>query len=213
MRSHIELYWRELAEVSRKMPYAVITAAAEMLLECQHRGSTIFVLGNGGSAATASHFACDLAKGTRINGAPSFRVMPLTDNVPLMTAWGNDTSYDRIFAEQLIALVRPGDVVVIISASGNSPNVLRAAEAARAASAITISMTGQTGGKLRRLSDLTLRVPSASIELVEDAHMVIAHSLCVALRERLRAEMQARVSDVAVLHSTTGEPVAVEVGA
>lgn len=211
MRGHIELYWRELAEVSRKMPYAVITSAAEMLLECQHRGSTIFVLGNGGSAATASHFACDLAKGTRINGVPTFRVMPLTDNVPLMTAWGNDTSYERIFAEQLVALVRPGDVVVIISASGNSPNVLRAAEVSRAASAITISMTGQTGGKLQRLSDLTMRVPSASIELVEDAHMVIAHSLCVALRERLRAEMQARVAE-AVLHSTTGEPVAVEVG-
>lgn len=213
MRGHIELYWRELAEVTRKMPYAVIASAAEMLLECQRRGSTIFVLGNGGSAATASHFACDLAKGTRVNGAPTFRVMPLTDNVPLMTAWGNDTSYDRIFAEQLVALVRPGDVVVMISASGNSPNVLRAAEVARAANAITISMTGQTGGKLRRLSDLTMRVPSPSIELVEDAHMVISHSLCVALRERLRAEMQARVGEVAVLHSPSGEPVAVEVGA
>jgi D-sedoheptulose 7-phosphate isomerase len=138
--------------------------------------------------------------------------MALTDNVPLMTAWGNDTSYDRIFAEQLVALVRPGDVVVIISASGNSPNVLRAAEAARAANTITISMTGQTGGKLRRLSDLTMRVPSPSIELVEDAHMVIAHSLCVALRERLRAELQARTADVAVLHAPAGEPIAVEVG-
>ncbi|MDP9312697.1 MAG: SIS domain-containing protein [Chloroflexota bacterium] len=213
MRGHIELYWRELAEVTRKMPYAVIAAAADMLLECQRRGSTIFVLGNGGSAATASHFACDLAKGTRINGAPTFRVMPLTDNVPLMTAWGNDTSYDRVFAEQLTALVRPGDVVVMISASGNSPNVLRAAEVARDAHALTIAMTGQSGGKLRCLSDLTMRVPSPSIELVEDAHMVIAHSLCVALRERLRAEMQARVSEVGVLHAPAGEPAVVEVGA
>ncbi len=213
MRGHIELYWRELAEVTRKMPYGVIAATADILLECQRRGSTIFVLGNGGSAATASHFACDLAKGTRVNGTPTFRVMPLTDNVPLMTAWGNDTSYDRVFAEQLTALVRPGDVVVMISASGNSPNVLRAAEVARDANALTIAMTGQTGGKLRRLSDLTMRVPSLSIELVEDAHMVIAHSLCVALRERLRAELQGCVPEVGALHAPAAEPAVVEVGA
>lgn len=212
MRDHIELYWRELADVIRKMPYAAIAAAADMLLDCQRRGSTIFVLGNGGSAATASHFACDLAKGTRVNGAPTFRVMPLTDNVPLMTAWGNDTSYDRIFAEQLVSLVRPGDLVVMISASGNSLNVLRAAEVARASGAITISMTGQAGGKLRRLSDLTMRVPSPSIEQVEDAHMMIAHSLCVALRERLRAELQARLADVALGHPQSPEALAIELG-
>jgi D-sedoheptulose 7-phosphate isomerase len=212
MRDHIELYWREIADITRKMPYAVISNAADVLLDCQRRGSTIFVLGNGGSAATASHFACDLAKGTRVNGAPTFRVVPLTDNVPLMTAWGNDTSYDRIFAEQLVALVRPGDVVVIISASGNSPNVLRATEVARTAGAITLSMTGQTGGKLRRLSDVTIRVPSPSIEQVEDAHMIVAHSLCVALRERLRADLQARMADVALMHTPSAEPVAVEVG-
>jgi D-sedoheptulose 7-phosphate isomerase len=212
MRDHIELYWREIADITRKMPYAVIGNAADVLLDCQRRGSTIFVLGNGGSAATASHFACDLAKGTRVNGAPTFRVVPLTDNVPLMTAWGNDTSYDRIFAEQLVALVRPGDVVVIISASGNSPNVLRATEVARTAGAITLSMTGQTGGKLRRLSDVTIRVPSPSIEQVEDAHMIVAHSLCVALRERLRADLQARMADVALMHTPSAEPVAVEVG-
>lgn len=188
MRDHIELYWRELAEVTRKMPYAMIARAAELLLDCQRRGGTIFVFGNGGSAATASHFACDLAKGTRSDSRPTFRVVALNDNVPLMTAWANDSSYARIFAEQLVALVRPGDVVVAISASGNSPNVLAAAEAAREIGVAVIGLSGQTGGRLRRLSTLTIRVPSESIELVEDAHLVVAHSLCVAMRERLRAE-------------------------
>lgn len=208
MRDHIELYWRELADVTRKMPYKLIASAAEMMLATYHRGNTIFLVGNGGSAATASHWACDLAKGTRMGGGPTFRVMPLTDNVPLLTAWGNDTSFDRVFAEQLVSLARPGDLVALISASGNSPNVLLAAEAAQSLGATTLALTGRTGGKVRRMVDLALRVPSDSIELVEDAHMVIAHSVCVALRERLR-------SDALVIEpvlAKAAEPVALELG-
>lgn len=188
MRDDIERYWQELMAVQQSMPYHMLAGVAEVLWSCYGRGGTIFVLGNGGSAATASHVACDLVKGTRIGGAPTFRVVALNDNVPLLTAWANDTSYARVFAEQLVALVRPGDVVLAISASGNSPNVLAAAEVARAAGATTVALTGQTGGKLWHLADLTVRVPLASIEQVEDAHLVIGHSLCVALRERLRAE-------------------------
>jgi len=210
MRDHIELYWRELADVMRRMPFALIGQAADVLLDCQRRDGTVFILGNGGSASTASHFACDLAKGTRTQGLPTFRVVPLTDNVPLLTAWANDTSYDRVFAEQLIALVRPGDVVFMISASGNSANVLAAAQVARKAGAFTLSLTGQTGGKLRRLSDLTIRVPSPSIEQVEDAHSMITHSLCVALRERLRAEAASRAAELTRLRSPLPEPVALE---
>jgi D-sedoheptulose 7-phosphate isomerase len=193
MRKKIETYWRELASAMKAMPFALVSEAADLLLECNQRGGNVFIAGNGGSAATASHFACDLAKGTRTPGMPAFRVFPLTDNVPLLTAWGNDTAYDRVFAEQLANLVRPGDVVVAISASGNSPNILALAEAARANGATTIALTGKTGGKLHPLADLTIRVPSASIEQVEDAHMVIAHSLCVALRERLQLEAVAQL--------------------
>ena len=131
MRNDIERYWHELGQVAHAMPFSLLESAAEVLLACYRRGGTVFVLGNGGSAATASHFVCDLAKGTRTDGFPAFRVVSLTDNVPLMTAWANDTSYDRVFAEQLAALVRPGDVVVAISASGNSPNVLAATRVAR----------------------------------------------------------------------------------
>src|SRR5436309_3308276 len=186
MRNAIERYWHDLERVAGAMPLGLLESAVDVLLDCHRRGGTVFVLGNGGSAATASHFVCDLAKGTRTDGLPAFRVVSLTDNVPLMTAWANDTSYDRVFAEQLSALVRPGDVVIAISASGNSPNVLAATRVARQLGAATIALTGQSGGRLGRLAELTIRVPARSIEQVEDAHLAIAHSLCVALRARLR---------------------------
>jgi len=108
--------------------------------------------------------------------------------VPLLTAWANDTSYERVFAEQLATLVAPGDVVVAISTSGNSPNVVAAGEVARRAGATTVALTGRCGGRLGRRADLTIRVPAGSIEQVEDSHLAIAHSLCVALRQALRAE-------------------------
>lgn len=186
VRGDIERYCHELADATAAMSFDAIARAAALLLDCHRRGGTIFALGNGGSAATASHFACDLAKGTRTAGRPPFRVIPLTDNVPLLTAWGNDAGYDRVFAEQLAALVRPGDVVVAISASGNSPNVLAAAETARAAGATTIALSGRTGGRLIALADLTVCVPADAMEQVEDAHSIIAHSLCVALGRQLR---------------------------
>ena len=192
MDEMLELYWQQLAELAGAMPFIALTRVAETLLACYQRGGTIFLLGNGGSAATASHIACDLAKGTRTLGLPAFRVVALTDNVPLLTAWGNDTSYERIFAEQLAALVRPGDVVIAISASGNSPNVLAVPTVARAAGATTIALTGRTGGQLGRLADLVVRAPSDQMELVEDAHLAIGHSLCVALRAQLRTHAQSR---------------------
>ena len=186
MRTDIARYYSELADVLRAMPVGLLARAADLLLDCRDRGATIFIFGNGGSAATASHIACDLAKGTRTDGVAPFRVVALTDNVPLMTAWGNDTAYERIFAEQLSPLIRTGDVVVAVSASGNSPNVVTAVELARLAGAITIALTGQTGGRLRRIADHTIRVPASSIEQVEDAHLAIGHSLCVALRQHMR---------------------------
>jgi D-sedoheptulose 7-phosphate isomerase len=191
MREDIERYWYELAGVAHRMPFESLGEAAEELLACRARRGTVFVVGNGGSAATASHFACDLAKGTRTPGVPPFRVVALTDSVPLLTAWANDTSYDRVFAEQLATLVRPGDVVVAISASGNSENVLAVVEVAREGGATTIALTGATGGRLRRLVDVVVLVPAAPIEQVEDAHLAVAHSVCVALRTRLVAEAAA----------------------
>ena len=185
MYNDIQKYWHELTFAMQEMPFHVLDQLAEVLLDCQKRNSTVFLLGNGGSAATASHFACDLAKGTRTNNVPAFRVITLNENVPLMTAWANDTNYERIFAEQISALVRPNDVVILISVSGNSPNILAAAVAARQADAIVVALTGQSGGSLASLADLLVCVPTQSIEQVEDAHLIIAHSLCVVLRKRL----------------------------
>ena len=138
--------------------------------------------------------------------------MALTDNVPLMTAWANDTSYERIFAEQLAALVHPGDVVILISASGNSPNVLAAAHEARQAPAHVIALTGQSGGKLEAVADLTVRVPSQSIEQVEDAHLIIAHSLCVSLRRRLHTEATLLEVEQSVFQERITDRVGVDIG-
>ncbi len=207
MYDEIEQYWHELATMMQAMSFDMLTKAAELLLDCYRRGSTVFILGNGGSAATASHFACDLAKGTQVRGLPAFRVISLNDNVPLMSAWANDTNYDRIFAEQLSTLVRAGDIVITISASGNSPNVLAAARMARKAGAITLAFTGKDGGKLSRLADFAIYIPSASIEQVEDAHLVIAHSLCVVLREKLRTLSMLKEVECPVLAENIGEHV------
>jgi D-sedoheptulose 7-phosphate isomerase len=179
-------YWRDVGDMASAVDLESLETAATMLLECQARGRVVFIAGNGGSAATASHFACDLAKGTRRNGPPTFRVVALTDNLPVLTAWANDDGYDRIFAEQLRSLARAGDLLVLISASGNSPNILAAAEEARTLGVASIGLTGRCGGNLAPLVDLAVRVPSDQIEVVEDAHLVVAHSLCVAARERLQ---------------------------
>ncbi len=207
MYDEIEQYWHELASMMQAMSFDTLTKAAELLLDCYRRGSTVFILGNGGSAATASHFACDLAKGTQVRGLPAFRVISLNDNVPLMSAWANDTNYDRIFAEQLSTLVRAGDLVIAISASGNSPNVLAAARMAHRVGAITLAFTGKDGGKLSRLADFAIYIPSPSIEQVEDAHLVIAHSLCVVLREQLRTLSMLQEVECSVLTEDIGGEV------
>ena len=205
VRDELERYWCELASVARAMPLDVLGGLVELLLDCRRRGSKVFLVGNGGSAATASHFACDLAKGTRTDGLAAFRVVALTDNVPLLTAWANDTSYEQVFAEQLATLVDAGDVVVAISASGDSPNVLAAAEVARRAGATTVALTGRSGGRLGRRADLTIRVPAGPIEQVEDAHLAVAHSVCVALRQRLRAEAAAQAAEQ-IVQMPNGSP-------
>jgi D-sedoheptulose 7-phosphate isomerase len=178
-------YWDEVADVAAAIDFTDLERAAVMLLTCQARGRVVFVIGNGGSAATASHFACDLSKGTRRDGPPTFHVVSLTDNVPLLTAWANDSGYDRVFSEQLTALARPGDLLVAISASGNSPNVVAAVDAARSCGMSVVSLSGRSGGRLAHLVDVLVNVPSDTIEVVEDAHLIVAHSLCVAVRERL----------------------------
>ncbi len=146
----------------------------------------VFIMGNGGSASTATHFVCDLAKNTRWNGWPDFRVLGLTDNMAIFSAYSNDEGYEHAFSRQLASFVGSHDVVIGISASGNSPNVLNAISLARENQAITIGFTGFDGGKLRSLVDLELHVNSQCIEQVEDVHLALEHLICKSLREMVR---------------------------
>jgi len=171
-----------------RLPVERIDEVIALLLENARRGNKVFILGNGGSAATASHFACDLAKNTMVNGAPRFRVIALTNNVPLMTAWANDTAYDNIFAAQLSPLVEPGDVVIGISCSGESANVLNAMAVAHHHGATTIAFTGDQGGHLKEMADVCIQVPSPQIEQQEDVHLILEHCICAAIRDKLMRE-------------------------
>jgi len=159
-----------------------------ILLRARDEGRTIFIIGNGGSAATASHMANDLNKGAAVSGQPRFRAFALTDNVPLITAWANDTRYEKIFVEQMANFLRPGDVLIAISGSGNSPNIITAVEWARLEGAVTIGLTGGSGGRLNGLVDCCLVVPSNLMEQIEDMHLVLSHALCVSLRARIASE-------------------------
>jgi D-sedoheptulose 7-phosphate isomerase len=178
-------YFRCLSAVVEELPFDKIDLAASVLLQAYDAGHTIFLFGNGGSAALASHLACDLGKGT-INGSDKrFRVLALTDNVPLMTAWANDSTYEDIFAQQLMNFVRPDDVALAISASGNSPNVLRALNVARHGGAITIGLTGYEGGKMRDLCDVCVVVPSNNMQMIEDLHLCVSHALFTCIRRSI----------------------------
>lgn len=182
----VQRYLEEIELTLKALPQDDIQEVIEVLLSANYVGSTIFVAGNGGSAATASHFACDLAKGTITPGHPRFRVVPLTDNVPLMTAWSNDVAYEDVFAEQLHGLIRRGDVLVAFSGSGNSENVLRAVRMARQVGGITIGFSGYAGGELSTMVDVPVVVPNHCMEQIEDVHMTLCHLTCTALRERMQ---------------------------
>ncbi len=176
-------YFAQLSALLACLPQDGIDRAQDALRSALRAGRTIFLLGNGGSAATASHLVCDLAKGLVREGRPRPRALALTDNVPLITAYSNDVSYECVFAEQLAGLVRPGDVVVAISGSGNSPNVLAAIRTANDMGAVTIGLAGFAGGKLAPMVSLPIVVPSDNMQMVEDAHLIIGHALFTALRD------------------------------
>lgn len=159
------------------MPFDEVDRVATLLVRAYEHEHSIFVFGNGGSAALASHFACDLGKGTVNGSRKRFRVMALTDNVPLMTAWANDSKYEDIFAEQLANFARPGDLAFAISGSGNSPNVLNALRAANEIGSTTIGLTGFAGGKMRAMCDACIVVPCDNMQIIEDLHLCVAHSL------------------------------------
>lgn len=189
----VRKYLGEVQDVLDALPEEAIHDVVDILLSANYVGSTVFTLGNGGSAATASHFACDLAKGTITADRPRFRVIPLTDNMPLVTAWSNDVAYEDMFTEQLRSLIREGDVVVAFSGSGNSENVLRAVRLAHRARGITVGLTGFSGGALKDVVDVPLVVPCHCMEQIEDVHLILCHLICTVLRQQM-AEIEPPVS-------------------
>jgi len=186
MDRFIQTYLDNLHTAIQELPIADIEKAVDLIYEAYQRGSQIFIMGNGGSAATSSHFACDLGKGTVSPGRGRFRVMSLNDNIPLMTAYANDFGYEHIFAEQLENLVQAGDVAIMITASGNSPNILRAAECARKHGATTIGLLGFGGGKLKDIVDHHVTISSRDYGNVEDIHLILEHAISSYFRERLK---------------------------
>jgi D-sedoheptulose 7-phosphate isomerase len=183
-RDFIESYLTRVARTVLSVDPNDIEEAIGMLSTARALGKRIFIFGNGGSAATASHFACDLAKGSAGNGGEPLKVISLTDNVPLMTAYANDADYSAIFSMQLEPLVEQGDLVIGISGSGNSPNVLRAIEAANLHGAVTLALTGFDGGTLMKLASHSIHVASQNMQHVEDVHMVLVHLMSSALRNQ-----------------------------
>lgn len=174
-------YFTSLKETLDKMRIEDVDEVIRMLQEARLSGNQVFIMGNGGSASTASHFVCDLAKRTRVHGWPNFRVIGLTDNMAIFSAYANDEGYDTVFAEQLNNLVNPGDVVIAISASGNSPNVLNGVRLANNKGAKTIGFVGLTGGKLLELAQFCVHVPTDRVDQAEDVHLILEHMISEAL--------------------------------
>jgi len=181
------LYINELKLVLDLLSSEVIDLVIDTMHAARIGGHRIFVMGNGGSASTATHMVCDLAKNTRKPGWPSFKVIGLADNMAIFSALANDEGYENVFVQQLANLVEPGDVVVAISASGNSKNVLNAVDFANKIGAITVGFTGFDGGKLGKMSKINLHVPSDCIEQVEDIHLMLEHLIAKSLRELVQS--------------------------
>jgi D-sedoheptulose 7-phosphate isomerase len=178
-------YFASLQDVLAHLDFSVIDRMTEAIWENFEQNRVLYVFGNGGSAALASHFACDIGKGTVAAGRKRLRTVALTDNVPLITALANDLAYKDIFSEQLAGLAEKGDMVLAISGSGNSPNVVQGLEEARRLGLRTLVLTGFAGGCVKPLADLCLIVPSDNMQHIEDAHLCATHAIFRAIRHRM----------------------------
>lgn len=177
VHSIITRYMQSLHDALDTLQPQEIEAVSLVLHQAWQEDRTIFIMGNGGSAATASHIVCDMNKGACCGKQKPFRFISLNDAIPTMLALANDVSYEAVFVEQLRGLLRPGDVVIGISGSGNSPNVLRAIEHAAAHGAVTVGICGYDGGKLKQAARHVIHLPVNDMQLSEDIHLVVGHIL------------------------------------
>lgn len=183
--SVVEEHLEAVKHALSRIPLSDVARVVDAVRTAQALGRHIYILGNGGSASTATHFACDLSKATVVKGRRRMRVTSLTDNVALLTALANDISYEDVFAEPIRSLVNSGDLVIAISASGNSPNVIRGIRAAREQGAVTVGLAGFSGGRLIQIVDISVHVKHDDYGVVEDCHLVLEHAITASVREGL----------------------------
>ncbi len=181
-------YLNNAFDLIKQIPEAQVNAFMDAITEAYQADKPVFLIGNGGSGANASHICEDLGKGTLhdFENQKRLKVMSLTDNTPYILAWGNDTDYSRIFVEQLKNFAEPGALLIAISGSGNSPNVIAAVEYAKANGIKVFGFTGYDGGKLKPMCDAFLHVPSFNMGLVESVHMIFFHYMLEELHERFK---------------------------
>jgi D-sedoheptulose 7-phosphate isomerase len=177
MMSFPERYKADLLSAIESIDLARVGEAIALLAQARDEGRRIFTCGNGGSASTASHFATDMLKGASFGYDKRFRILALTDSLPTITAYSNDVSYECVFVEQLKNFAEPGDVLIAVSGSGNSPNVLRAVEYANSIGCRTIGLCGRDGGALGKLAGLSLHVAHPHMGRIEDAHLIMLHMI------------------------------------
>ncbi len=177
-------YKSKLSRDLDKIDIEAVSRAIQILEKARDEKRHIFTCGNGGSASTASHFVTDMVKGASFGRDTRFRMMALTDSLPTITAYSNDVSYDCVFTEQLKNFAQPGDVLIAISGSGNSPNVVNAIEYANKTGCQTISLTGRDGGKLASAAQLDIRVSDDHMGRIEDGHLIVCHMICYYFMEK-----------------------------
>jgi D-sedoheptulose 7-phosphate isomerase len=188
----IDCYVTRVTRVLEHLSRDDVAAVVQVLLDMRDRGGTVFLFGNGGSGATASHMYCDLAKGASLKLENRFRVICLNDNIPAMAAYANDISWEEVFVGPMKNLIKKDDVAIGISGSGNSMNVVKALEHANSVGATTIAWCGYDGGKIKKIADISVHVDINDMEVTEDVHLVLNHCIREALSDALKDEMLAR---------------------
>jgi len=186
----VDDYYERFIEALRKFDRAPLTPICEILERVRDAGGTVWVAGNGGSAAIADHTVCDTTKGTHVDGVSPLHSVSLSANGPMLTALANDLSYEEVFRQQLVYYLGPQDAVLLVSSSGNSPNVVAACRYAKEQGVPTIAFVGFEGGELRRLADQTIWIPVDNYGIAEDSHQSLMHVLTQYLR--MRAEKKAQ---------------------
>tara|TARA_X000000950_G_scaffold14462_1_gene15635 strand:- start:10793 stop:11347 length:555 start_codon:yes stop_codon:yes gene_type:complete len=177
MRNNIKKYLKKLTQSIENLKIEEIEKVANIFLETRDRGNTIYTMGNGGSGSTASHMVCDITKGCSYNKEKKFKMFCLNDNIPTLLAYSNDVSYDVVFEEQLKNILKPNDVVLAISGSGNSKNIIRAVKYAKSINSTVIGLTGYSGGLLKEISDVSIDANIDDMQISEDIHVIVMHIL------------------------------------